>query len=57
MDDVPQDIRMQLYAEEQQHLDRKRKRQDSSGRPASTHGYQQRWVPDVKAFLDQYIIS
>lgn len=57
MDDVPQDIRMQLYAEEQQHLDRKRKRQDSSRRPASTHGYQQRWVPDVKAFLDQYIIS
>jgi hypothetical protein len=32
--DVPQDIRTQLYAEEQQHSDRKRKRRDSGSSPA-----------------------
>ncbi len=33
-DDVPDEIRTQLYAEEQQHLDRKRKRRDSGSYPA-----------------------
>ncbi|KAK4097376.1 hypothetical protein N658DRAFT_291647 [Parathielavia hyrcaniae] len=33
-DDVPQDIRTQLYAEEQQHLHRKRKRQNSGTYPS-----------------------
>lgn len=33
--DVPADIREQLYAEEQQLSDRKRKRQDSGSHPAS----------------------
>jgi hypothetical protein len=32
--DIPEDIRTQLYAEEQQHLDRKRKRRDSDSSPA-----------------------
>lgn len=32
--DVPQDIRTQLYTEEQQHLQRKRKRQNSSSYPS-----------------------
>ena len=32
--DAPQDIRTQLYAEEQQHSDRKRKRRDSGSSPA-----------------------
>lgn len=31
--DMPQDIRTQLYAEEQQYLDRKRKRRDSCSHP------------------------
>lgn len=33
--DMPQEIRTQLYAEEQQHLNRKRKRQDSQSHPTS----------------------
>jgi hypothetical protein len=32
--DIPEDIRTQLYAEEQQHLDRKRKRRHSDSSPA-----------------------
>jgi hypothetical protein len=32
--DVPQDIRTELYAEDQQHVNRKRKRQDSNSSPS-----------------------